>query len=227
MLSVQHNFLFIHVPKTAGNAIQNILRDYSEAQIETDHEIADGKDEFGVTDPKYGTTKHATLAEYRSVVEPEIYRQLFKFAVVRNPWERMISGYFSPYRGDVEWDEDSFRKYVLDRPPIRHYITEKKALNNIASKVSYIAPSISCIIKPLDKDLDFVLRFENLEGDFKSLCSHLGIPHQSLPVRNRSGRNHYSSYYTDRLRRLVKKKFSEEIHFFSYSFKKNKGEFRV
>jgi len=33
MISIKHNFIFIHVPKTAGNSFQNILKNYSEDKI--------------------------------------------------------------------------------------------------------------------------------------------------------------------------------------------------
>ena len=33
MISFKHKFIFIHAPKTAGNAIQNVLQKYSDDEI--------------------------------------------------------------------------------------------------------------------------------------------------------------------------------------------------
>jgi len=62
------------------------------------------------------------------------------------------------------------------------------------------------------------MRFEQLDNDFKVVCEKLDIPHSPLPKRNSSVRSHYSKYYDDELREIVRKKFSEEIEFGNYSF---------
>ncbi|PYL57175.1 MAG: sulfotransferase, partial [Verrucomicrobia bacterium] len=40
----------------------------------------------------------------------------------------------------------------------------------------------------------------------------------TLPRYNRSTREHYSKYYDDELRKLVRKRFAREIERFGYAF---------
>lgn len=223
MVSTEHDFLFVHIPKTAGNAIQNVLREYSEARVEADADHLDGEHRFGVTDEKYGTTKHSPISEYQAAIEPEVYERLFKFAVIRNPWDRMISAYFSPHRGDVEWRPEAFREFVQDQPPLRYYIDTLDFKGRLAGKIARVSPGGAQLVKPLGEDLDFVFRFENLNEGFQRLCDHIGIPKQSLPVRNESNRDHYSAYYTAELRGLVGRRFAEEIRFGDYHFEALQG----
>ena len=215
MISIQKKFLFIHVPKTGGNSIQNILRCYSEDEIVTQAEYQDGVERFGVRNTKYNTTKHFTLSQYRSVLDAQTYRSLFKFATIRNPWDMLISFYFSPHRGEIKWDRNEFLTMVNDLSTLRHYICEQTYLERVLSRFG-----IHRVIgsKKLDRDIDFLMRFEQLDNDFKVVCEKLDIPHSPLPKRNSSVRSHYSKYYDDELREIVRKKFSEEIEFGNYSF---------
>jgi len=96
MISLKNKFLFVHVPKTGGNSIQNILRDYSEDKVVVLAKHQDGVERFEVRSDKYDITKHSTLSHYKAVLEPGVFRQLFKFATIRNPWDMMISCIFHP-----------------------------------------------------------------------------------------------------------------------------------
>src|SRR5207247_8451883 len=71
MISLQKHFLFVHIPKTAGNSIQTALRDYSEDQLVALRKEQDGIERFGLRNPKYNIKKHSTLAEYRDALENE------------------------------------------------------------------------------------------------------------------------------------------------------------
>ncbi len=69
------------------------------------------------------------------------------------------------------------------------------------------------------RNVDCVMRFENLGEDFRAVCATLKIAAPvSLPEYNRSRRDHYSRYYDDDLRRLVGKRFADEIEKFGYTF---------
>ncbi len=62
------------------------------------------------------------------------------------------------------------------------------------------------------------MRFENLAKDFRTVCGKVGISAATLPRYNRSNREHYSKYYDDELRELVRTQFAAEIERFGYTF---------
>src|ERR1051325_4646004 len=67
MISHSHRCIFIHIPKTAGNSVNRV---------------------FGV-----GWQDHKDLQRYRDELPKETFERYFKFAVVRNPWDRLLSDY--------------------------------------------------------------------------------------------------------------------------------------
>ncbi|PYL73843.1 MAG: hypothetical protein DMF26_13110, partial [Verrucomicrobia bacterium] len=87
MISFQKRFLFVHIPKTAGNSIQSALRDYSEDELVALRDEQDGIERFGLRNPNYKIKKHSTLGEYRDALGNEQFRNLYKFTCVRNPWD--------------------------------------------------------------------------------------------------------------------------------------------
>jgi hypothetical protein len=96
MISISHNWLFIHTPRTGGNSVQSVLACYSEDQL-TRRVFQDGIERFGVQG-SYTGNKHFRLQDYADTVPPEIFSKLFKFTVARNPWARAISWFFTPLK---------------------------------------------------------------------------------------------------------------------------------
>jgi len=200
MLSFQKRFLFVHIPKTAGNSIQTILRDYSEDEIVALRADQDGIERFGLRNPNYKIKKHSTLAEYRAALGEARFRDLYKFTCVRNPWDRMVSYYFGTTQLVETWDPKEVRKLILRTLSVRDYLQLDKGEAD-----------------PFG-NMDYIMRFENLADDFRAVSARLGIPAAPLPQYNRSNREHYSKYYDAELRELVKKRFAPEIERFGYAF---------
>ena len=200
MISLQKRFLFVHIPKTAGNSIQSILRHYSEDEITHSRSTQDGIERFGVRNANYKIKKHSTLADYRSALGEEQFGSLYKFACVRNPWDRMISYYFTPGQQRAGWDPQAFKKFVSRTPSVADYLRLEEEEADPFGNVNR------------------VMRFEKLTEDFRAVCSDLDIPTAPLPQYNRSSRDHFSKYYDEELRELVRRRFALEIERFGYAF---------
>jgi len=202
MISFQKRFLFVHIPKTAGNSIQSILRDYSEDELVALRDEQDGIERFGLRNPKYKIKKHSTLAEYKAALGEVQFGDLYKFTCVRNPWDRMVSYYFTPTQQVGAWDRKKFRKAIVKALSVADYLRLDKVEEDPFGNV------------------DYVMRFENLADDFRTVCGTLGISPTTLPRYNRSSREHYSKYYDDELRELVCARFAAEIEHFGYIFER-------
>ena len=66
MISITHNLLFIHIPKTAGKAIQRSLLPFSEDHIALISPHHDGIELFNIHSPHSDVVKHSNLAEHLS-----------------------------------------------------------------------------------------------------------------------------------------------------------------
>lgn len=99
---------------------------YADEQKVTNEDGLDGVDRFGMEHPKYKKiAKHSSLSRYYRCLDAELYKSLFKFAIVRNPWDQMISHYFSPYRGVDTWNRSDFIQMVKRTAPLSYYLQNR------------------------------------------------------------------------------------------------------
>lgn len=200
MISMKHRFLSVHYPKTGGNSVQEVLRWYSEDSIVCLNPLQDGEERFEVRNDDFATHKHSTLMNYQSVLPADAFDMMYKFTTIRNPWERMISLYFSPHRQITNWDRAEFIVLLAEAQPLRKFV------------------GLDDESEILGSHLDTLMRFEYLDADFQLVCERIGIEYEPLLKRNQSVRRHYSHYYDDELKELVANKFRDEVIFGKYQF---------
>jgi sulfotransferase famil protein len=201
MISISHNWLFIHIPRTGGNSVQSVLVPYSDDHL-TQGPFQDGIDRFEV-EGSYTGNKHFRLQDYADTVPPEIFSNLFKFTVVRNPWARAISWFFIPLKWisagrQPRWSVSEFRRDIEHMPSMARMVN----VNGIFGQ------------------MDMLLRFETLESDFAALTKRLGIEiGTALPHKNKGySSQHWQQYYlkSPDLVDFIAERFAEDIQMFGY-----------
>lgn len=197
MISRQHNFLFIHIPKTAGNSIQNVLRHFCEDELISPFQYQDGYERFELFHPEFDIRKHSTFEDYCKQLGEELLSQMYVFSCVRNPFERLFSFYFSPHRGLVNWNKFEFIKLLKTVKPAIDYLAKGK--DRSIENISYI------------------MRYEALKTDFDEVRKQLNLTIADLKVLNASGKPNFRDFYDDEIIAQIIENHKEDFEVFGYS----------
>ena len=221
--------IFVHIPKTAGRSIEM----YFINKLNLDRENLSHREQLLITDnddPSQGTQKlsHLSASEYVNCghISQQDFSNYYTFSFVRNPWARLVSEY--RYRNFLS--HKSFKDFVFHKLP-------KPGWDD---KYRHVMPQTDMLY---DQDnhllVDFVGKFESLQQDFSSVCSHLGFNDSSLShinssdkksreikrkfrnliyQNNESGLRKYVEFYDDESRQAVAELYRADIENFAYSF---------
>ena len=159
------NYVFIHINKTGGTSVGKAI---------------------GLP-----TKRHLTIKEVSEIIGFEKLDEAFKFTVVRNPWDKVVSHY--KYRvktnqtlmsekpiGFSEWVEKTYGEnkdsFYYDNPRM------------FQPQVEWLKDASGNIL------VDKIIKFENLSTDFSELATILNIE-KELPHLNKTNRLNYQKYY--------------------------------
>ncbi len=197
IVSPKYKFVFFAQEKTGCTSIYNVLEN-----------IEDDKKIVGEIVPKdhnnYLYSKHTSCSEFQDN-HPE-FIDYFKFAFVRNPWDRVVSWYnFQMHLSNVENVEADRNIKGIDFSSYVHKYTNIWAYDAL-NQYNFT------------KCCDFIGRYENLQQDFNIICDKIGIPQQKLPHKNKTKYKHYTEYYDDETKEIVEERFAKDIEHFNYEF---------
>lgn len=196
-LEDENKIIFIHIPKTAGNAIIKSL--YGAP--------ATGHD-FAMRYLKYDAGK---------------FNSYYKFAVVRNPWDRLVSSFFYLKQGGVGFfDKDFSDKYLSKTNSFDCFLDrladDLEYREKILSWVHFV-PQMKFICDPSDNILvDEVFKIENIDEFFVDLKTKLGKQNSFLTRHNDSKRDDYKFYYNSKGMEVVKNIYMQDVNILGYEF---------
>jgi hypothetical protein len=200
MISHKHKFIFIHIPKTGGTSIEEVLCDES-------CQLLAG--EWDYTRSRHAPLNHLTLQELADcgLITPTQLNSYFKFCFVRNPWDRLISEI------SCRWMSPWFKDMAMEQR-IRYACVQAAEPTGIGN---HLRPQCD-FVTATGLQMDFIGRFEHLDEDFAKVCQMLGIKTTALPYRNRSEHQPYQEYYDAENQALVATTYRRDIETFHYTF---------
>lgn len=150
---------------------------------------------------------HISLAQVQPFLSQEEFRSFFKFAFVRNPFDRFVSYCAFMTRQNGAFDRDPhavMRHFLFQAPPARHILFQ---------------PQHSFVCGPTGELLsDQVGRVEEMQPSYDQICEKVGIPSEPLEQANSSRRDEYRRYYDQQLMDGVRRLYAKDLELFAYDF---------
>lgn len=208
-------WIFIHIPKTGGSSIEETMEALDESVSRVLPDLLEG---VGVTKGYQHTAdscrrKHHRYHDLKVFLNPQ---DLFKFSVVRNPWDRLVSHFTWHTNGGNHFQYDvTFEEFVLDLET--HFQIENSCINmrdKRDDQYEWLFQERKCLF-------DFIIRFEDLQTGFDHVCKHLKLPQTQLPVLKKINREHYTKFYTDEMADIIRTQYTRDIIEFGYEFDRN------
>jgi hypothetical protein len=203
VISFKNKFIFIHIPKTGGTSLELTLEDSS---------CICKRNQWSSTPQGFNAPlNHLGIDQLRegNFIPPNEVDDFFKFAFVRNSWDRVISECFCSHIQAIFKDCQNIEDKIVKVCSL----SQKGYGNHCKSQLYFIQTSPTGSI-----GVDHIGRFENLQQDFDIICDQISIPTQTLPYPHKTKRKHYSEYYTTLTKELVGEKYKDEIEYFGYEF---------
>lgn len=144
---------------------------------------------------------------YQVPFNPKDYTQHFKFAFVRNPWDRVVSCYVNKIGNPKHPCHGKDFDYFVD------WINGK----DLTSCDAHIR--LQTRLFPA-KHVNFIGRLESFDDDIRYVAKVLGYTINEVPRINstQQAREHYSKFYTERTKQIIAKKYKDDIEAFGYKF---------
>jgi len=207
-ISHQYRTIFIHIPKTAGTPVE-----YALGMHGTKHSVGvkpylkqkyDKKNLFG------RGLQHLTAVELRKKVGWKIFNEYYKFAIIRNPYERLVSN-FAWIGG--KWT----RQEYLTKKEFKQRILEIDRINYMKRK--HLAPQYLFLFDENNTLLvDDIIRYESFSEGIKKIENKINID-MALERRMTSYHYDYVSYYDSESIEIVNELYDLDFKLLKYEKK--------
>ena len=142
-------------------------------------------------------SKHADIYEIKRKFKNS-YKKYKKFTVIRNPYDKMVSWYFYLKKNLGEnYNVIEFNEWIKDPSKFWH----------ADDPVGYLKPQFEWIDDTVE-----IIKFENINKELNNFFGEI----ISLPISNKSNRNHYLEYYNKESLNIIYNRYKKDFKKFNY-----------
>ena len=219
LISHEYQFIYLKTIKTAGTSVEIYFERFcvdpasygEECQAKEAHVSDWGVIGYRGATPEGQTWyNHMPASRVRELIGHERWNRYFKFCVVRNPFDKLVSYFWFNQPEPVRRD--------LGRAA---FSVVRDAFINWARNTQY----------PIDRQIfmidgmpvmEYFIRFENMNRDIECVCRKLQLPWEPARLGRYKGdyrlRNeHFSMYYDAQTKSLVQNEYAWELEYFGYA----------
>ena len=219
--------VFIHIPKTGGTSMSSHFFDFdSMKKLKFDKDRLIGS-VISIGEGKYRRSSHCTAQEIKDLY-PKYFEDYKKIAVVRNPFDRMLSVFEHlyigrhtvPMIGEIQKISfDDFVSKVYDKwceKEIYKLQTLKHEDKPFEDYYTLLIPQVEFLkIDGVISDQIRIYRFEN----FGEISSEFGITRKLNTNRRKNwGSNYHTRYHHPESIRKVQEMYKEDLEAFKYQY---------
>tara|TARA_B110000483_G_C18206650_1_gene548109 strand:+ start:10001 stop:10660 length:660 start_codon:yes stop_codon:yes gene_type:complete len=208
--------IFIHIPKAGGTSIETVLCDFPLFR----YQLVNKYNWYG--NIKNDETKyeldHSTMAYLKR--NCKYYdNSYFSFAIVRNPYARLVSEYhYCKYQYSRFIKKlDSFKDFVYELKDKFDYVLKNKEKDHLY--VSHYLPQYLFThnyrkVKIVNK----IYKLENLNEEWTDICEILDIDKELVRTEKNASKfkYNYEDYYDDELKSIVYEMYKDDFEVFNY-----------
>jgi hypothetical protein len=205
IVSIARKFIFAAIPKTGTHSVRRALREHMGPQ-DMEQVGLFVQSSLPIPDLARIGHGHITLAQLKPFMKPDDFDAFFKFAFVRNPFDRFVSysSFITREVGHFDRDPQKVMRHFLTNPPWDHILFRPQH--------EFVTDEAGNLLT------DYVGRVEQMQQSFDEICDRIGIPTALLDKVNSSRRRDYRDYYDEALRDGVAKLYARDLELFGYQF---------
>lgn len=237
LVSHRKKFIFTKTQKTAGTSVESYFEPYSfpEGQWRPSEDRDVYESGTGIVgrrgpNPVPADCKwynHMPAQEIRNQLPRDVWSRYFKFTVIRNPYDKLVSGFywFDRARSTYGWGrraKAAARRLVGRGSPIdlaqgdndvERFRSWLMLGGGVIDQNAFLIDGECCV--------DFFIRFEYLQQDIQKVCDRIGVEPvcgklSKLKSGIRSAAYETSDFYDQECVRIVEDRYAFEIDRFGY-----------